>query len=303
MRLTPLDIKKQDFKRVMRGLDPDEVQEYLQMLADQWQELTEENRRLERRIIEIESKLVHYKEVEEAMQEALKTARHTSRQTLESAKARARGIVEEAVAAATRIEKKAQDEKYNLRRDIERIRSRRVEVIARLRALLRSELAILDDHVQQYPAERDDTAVEDLDRTNAVSRSLGNPEPADDAVKAVEHLEAATEFRHEESVPVAEHVEDAVNEGHFRDEARGGRFQDKAGEGHLQDTAREGHFGDAADEDTLRFGSSENEQSNQDGRPGADDAHQPSAGQSQQHEGRQNSPEMDKIRKILDDLA
>ncbi|MDX1429805.1 MAG: DivIVA domain-containing protein, partial [Rhodothermales bacterium] len=29
MKLSPLDIKKQDFKRTMRGVDPEEVQAFL----------------------------------------------------------------------------------------------------------------------------------------------------------------------------------------------------------------------------------------------------------------------------------
>ena len=34
MKLTPLDIKKQEFKKVMRGFDPVEVDTFMDMMAN-----------------------------------------------------------------------------------------------------------------------------------------------------------------------------------------------------------------------------------------------------------------------------
>jgi DivIVA domain-containing protein len=47
LRLTPLDIKKQEFKRSMRGYDPEEVNAFLEMVAEEFEALHREKNRLE----------------------------------------------------------------------------------------------------------------------------------------------------------------------------------------------------------------------------------------------------------------
>ena len=42
MRITPLDIYQKEFKRVLRGIDPDEVEEFLETVADDYEKLLKE---------------------------------------------------------------------------------------------------------------------------------------------------------------------------------------------------------------------------------------------------------------------
>ena len=42
VKLTSLDIRKQEFKRVFRGLDPDEVSAFLETVADAFETLNRE---------------------------------------------------------------------------------------------------------------------------------------------------------------------------------------------------------------------------------------------------------------------
>ena len=70
MKLTPLDLRKQQFKKVFRGYDPDEVRGFVEKLAQDWEEVLEEKRRAEERVDQIEDKLRHYEKVELALQEA-----------------------------------------------------------------------------------------------------------------------------------------------------------------------------------------------------------------------------------------
>ena len=41
MRVTPLDIRRQKFRKSMRGYDQGEVDAFLEMLADAWEEASE----------------------------------------------------------------------------------------------------------------------------------------------------------------------------------------------------------------------------------------------------------------------
>ena len=143
MRLTPLDIRKQEFSHKMRGYDVDEVTAFLQMLANQWEELQDENRRREEKIRELGGKLRHYEKVEEALQEALQTARESSRAVLQNAEEKAGLMIARAEARADDITQQAERERHDLKRETAKLSGRRSEIVTRLRAFLMSEMEML----------------------------------------------------------------------------------------------------------------------------------------------------------------
>ncbi|MEX0748044.1 MAG: DivIVA domain-containing protein, partial [Rhodothermales bacterium] len=143
MRLTPLDIRKQEFTRAFRGSDAEEVQAFLSMLSNQWEEVIDDARRKDEKIREMESKLVHYEKVEEALQEALTTARETSRKALENAETKAQLIVERAEHRAEDIKREAEHERHQIKRETAKLSGRRSEIVTRLRAFLMSEMELL----------------------------------------------------------------------------------------------------------------------------------------------------------------
>jgi cell division initiation protein len=153
MRLSPLDIRKQDFKRVLRGFDVEEVQAFLQMLSNEWEEMQSEARRLETKLKEHETKLKHYERVEEALQEALKTAREASRQAHDTARKKTRILLDEAEAQAEEIRRSAEHERLRIRREAAGLSGRRDEIVARLRAFLMSELELLARFDGREPAD------------------------------------------------------------------------------------------------------------------------------------------------------
>ncbi len=284
MRLSPLDIKKQDFKRAMRGIDADEVQAFLQMVADQWQDLLTENERLEKKIIELDAKLVHYKQVEEAMQEALRTTRENSKQVLETARVKAKAVVDEAVSSATRIQRKARDEQYDLTRVINDLRQRKSEIIARLRALLNSELEILANFEKEYPDPNEDAAEAELDEVvnlaDQVEEAVGVELEGMDEMEAIE---AAAGEKAVGEIEAAKEVESAV-----QPEAAN-EFEAREGDG-LDVTLPAGGY---HTEDHLSFSTPD----------AAEEGRTPPAPDRAREAGRRDSPEMEKIRKILDELS
>ena len=162
MRLTPLDIRKQEFTRAFRGCDVDEVEAFLQMLSSQWEDLLDENRRRDEKIRDLQNKMAHYEKVEEALQEALQTARETSKEFLLNAENKAKLIVENAERRAEDIKRDAERDRYTMSREASELSSRRSEIIARLRAFLTSEMELLghyDMDAPRLPAEKDFEAV------------------------------------------------------------------------------------------------------------------------------------------------
>lgn len=143
MRLTSLDIRKQEFTRGFRGYDADEVNAFLQMVSSQWDEILDDSRRKDEKIRDLENKMVHYEKVEEALQEALQTARETSRKALQNAEDKARLIVDEAERRAEDIKRDAEQDRYQIKRETAKLSGRRSEIVTRLRAFLMSEMELL----------------------------------------------------------------------------------------------------------------------------------------------------------------
>ena len=76
MDLTPLDVRKKsdDFRRVVRGYDPNQVDSFLDTCADRLDELVQNAGRREDELAALEKRLDSYEQRENALNEALLTA-------------------------------------------------------------------------------------------------------------------------------------------------------------------------------------------------------------------------------------
>lgn len=153
MKLTALDIRKQEFARTFRGYDADEVDSFLQVIANDWQEMVDELRRNQEKINEQQLKLEHYMKVEEALEEALKTARTSARQTIESAEKKAADMLEETENRIVQMQKEADSGRLEIKRETARYAVRQQEIVAKLRAFLVSEMEMLR-HFESDSGER-----------------------------------------------------------------------------------------------------------------------------------------------------
>ncbi|NNF04759.1 MAG: DivIVA domain-containing protein [Rhodothermales bacterium] len=151
MKLTALDIRKQEFSRTLRGYDPDEVDSFIEVVSDQWKEMVDELKRDNDRISELELKLEHYHKVEEALEEALQTARTSARQTIVQADVKARKIIEAAEEDAEKITRDARDHRREIKREAAKFSVRRKEIVAKLRAFLLSEMEMLAHYDDDDP--------------------------------------------------------------------------------------------------------------------------------------------------------
>jgi cell division initiation protein len=151
MKLTPLDIRKHEFTRKVRGYDPEEVKAFTEMVSRQWEEVLDELRHSKDRVRELEGKIEHYEKVENALHEALESARSGAKRTQEQAEERARLIIEEAELKAEQRLQEVDQRQNKLRSDVTDLARRRDEIVARLRHFLMSELEILARHDEDRP--------------------------------------------------------------------------------------------------------------------------------------------------------
>jgi len=160
VKLTPLDIRKQEFKRTMRGLDPDEVEAFLSMVADELELLIREKNSLNDELIKLRTQLKDYQQVEHTLRDTLVRAQNTVEESRANSLREAEIIMHEAELQAEQIIKEAKDEVVRLRNEIDILKAQKDSFAKRLRHLLESQVEVLEvlsmDDVN-FPSLRDDT--------------------------------------------------------------------------------------------------------------------------------------------------
>ncbi|UCE01296.1 MAG: DivIVA domain-containing protein [Candidatus Latescibacterota bacterium] len=180
MRLTPLDIREQQFRRVMRGMDPEEVSAFLASVAGEFESLLAENKELRQRHVDLEEKLTEYRNMEKALRDTLLTAERVMTESKESAQREARLIVREAELAAQRATARISQDVARIRRDLEELRRTKDAYLGRLRWLVRSHAEMIDGHAQEF-AEVDAGITHALAETPNVAAVPPAPAPPHDA--------------------------------------------------------------------------------------------------------------------------
>ena len=72
--LTPLDIRKQEFRRALRGYEPVGVEDFRMRVADELERILREKAQLEERLAALGEQLRAFRDRERAMNEALVAA-------------------------------------------------------------------------------------------------------------------------------------------------------------------------------------------------------------------------------------
>jgi cell division initiation protein len=157
MKMTPLDIQQQQFRVRFRGFDMVEVDNFLDLLANEFEELLKENsqvreedrrkgeriRQLEAGEKELRATLVSVQRITEEMKN---NARKEGELIIEEAKLNARKILEGAQAQALQIEG-----------EINQLKRQRAEFEASLRATVEMHWRLLEsteeDSAESTPAE------------------------------------------------------------------------------------------------------------------------------------------------------
>jgi cell division initiation protein len=143
MKITPLEIKRQQFKKTMRGFDPIEVETFLEMVSNELEELIHENKQQRDKILEQETQLADYKNIEKTLQQTLMQAQETSGKSIENSKREAELIVKDAEIKASQIIEKARLDFAHIKEEISQLKARKESVLSKLKIMLSSELNLI----------------------------------------------------------------------------------------------------------------------------------------------------------------
>ena len=103
MPFTPSEIKNKTFTQVKSGLEPKEVEDYLEQLSNEIERLKEDKAQLEKVIEDKETNIQSYKDVHQSVSDALIQAKHAGEETKAAATKEAEATVAKAKAEADKI--------------------------------------------------------------------------------------------------------------------------------------------------------------------------------------------------------
>jgi DivIVA domain-containing protein len=147
--LTPLDVRKQEFRKTLRGYDPAGVEDFRLRLADELERILRERSILEERLAALTDQLRSFRERERAMNEALVTAQQLREETRNQAEREAMSIKRDAEGEARRIVAEAHVAEAAARRQLAEAERQFQAYLGGFRALLErqmAELKTLDGH-------------------------------------------------------------------------------------------------------------------------------------------------------------
>ena len=145
MKVTPLDIRKQEFKTVFKGYDKHEVDIFLEMVAKEMEELIRENNTLIEQVRELDSKIEDYRRMEKTLQDTLMSAQKTTDELRRNAEKEAELIIKNAKMQADEIIQQAKQEVQSLMNQISSLKTQKDGFIAQMRGILQSQLRMLDE--------------------------------------------------------------------------------------------------------------------------------------------------------------
>lgn len=177
MNISPLDIRKHEFKRSFRGFDADEVSAYLDMVSIEFENLIRESSILSEREASTDSQLKKYRDIESTLQETLLSAQRAREETIKVAKKQADIIIREAEVKAASIVEGGRRELSALRSSFNELKVHKDAYYAKLKALVRSQLELLEGH--DFPEEKLFAALPDdeppADRYRSSSERAAGP--------------------------------------------------------------------------------------------------------------------------------
>jgi cell division initiation protein len=144
MKITPLDIQQKQFKTRFRGFDVREVDTFLEQMADVFESLQSENKRLRIEIKRLQLEGQGYREREESFKRAMLNSQKVLEEMKQNARKSAELVVAEAEVTAEKILSRAQNRLAQLHEDISELKRQRMQIEVQIRSVIEGHAKLLE---------------------------------------------------------------------------------------------------------------------------------------------------------------
>lgn len=108
--LTPMEIQTMEFTKTMRGYDVKQVEAWGQKVKENYEKLYVENHELRERLAQAEDSLIHFRDLEDALQRTLVMAQKSAEDMHNNAEREAKVMLEQAEVSARSLKQKTEEE-------------------------------------------------------------------------------------------------------------------------------------------------------------------------------------------------
>ena len=142
--LTPLDVRRYDFGRALRGYDPKRVDTFRDQVAEEMDRLTRINVDLESKARTFHEQLRAFRERDKALNDALVSAQQLRGELKDQSEREAQLTIREAQAEAEKIVEAARAEVRRMQSELDALDRSRRSYLAQMRTILSRQLSELE---------------------------------------------------------------------------------------------------------------------------------------------------------------
>ena len=219
MALTSLDIRDKAFSTKFRGYDIDEVEEFLDIIVNDYEELIRENHEKEAKIRNLEERLIYFDEMKDSLSQSVLIAQDTAERVKQAAQERSGNIVQQAEQDAQRlldrakykandILRQATDNAKRVAVETEELKNKTRVFHQRLKSTIESQLSIVDSQDWEDILRPTATYLQTSDEAfkMVVEEALG------EKIELEEEVDVTRQFSPEELAELQERIEQANRE-------------------------------------------------------------------------------------------
>lgn len=204
MAISPMDIHLKEFSTVATGgYNKEEVDSFLDTVADELERLAKRNQELEEAVAGMRQKVSRFEEMQKTLETALASAQKSAGNILQEARNQAAAIIKKAQERSDRILEDMEREKQKIISSISTLKGQIMEQIPSMRELLNKSQGLLSEfeaytrkvEIQVQPASEEKAAAEEK---AADIQASAETEPAVSGVGSEEASESKEESSGEE---------------------------------------------------------------------------------------------------------
>ncbi len=145
MKLTPLDIRHKEFRRAVRGYSDEDVDFFLDEVADEFERVFQQNIELQERIERLEQQVQQYESLRETLQNTLVSAQQQADETKANAHKEAELILKDAELKGRDLVNQSYTDKQKVQQALIQLRQIEEDFRFKFRSLLEAHLNLLTE--------------------------------------------------------------------------------------------------------------------------------------------------------------
>lgn len=145
MRITPMDIEQQEFSRSFRGYSEEEVDDFLDKIVKDYEELINENVRLNEEIEKMQEKLKEFSQIEETLRSSLLNAQRSAEEMRGRVENEAKVIIAKAETEAKALKHRILQSEDLMKNEIDHLRRYKFVFKEKFKSMLNLYLRMIEN--------------------------------------------------------------------------------------------------------------------------------------------------------------